>query len=375
MSILRSGLNILITCVIIIIVAVTALYVFVDPNRLKPYITETVRKQTGYQLDIDGNLGWSVYPRIGVEAESMQITAPQEKHPFIIMQNAVLGMDFLQLLRGKSNLSGDVHIKYLTLGNMHAENVTAEIAWEDNVLTLSPVSATLYDGWMSATVHARDLTKTPHWDWDAQFSRIQLKSLLLDLSGKDSKLMVDGTGQLRMEAVTSGSTKSDVIKHMQGNLSFSLTNGTVTGIDLNYLVNTAAELIQKQPVSPPADISQTAFESLTGTMKIKQSVASSDNTILVTSAFTVKAAGSIDLTRQFIDYNLNVVPQQLEKYKWGIPVIVIGDLQSPTVKLDMLKLNTIIANEQFQQLKEKAENKLKELSPKVDNFLQRVFGH
>lgn len=375
MGMLRSGLTILITCVILIVIAVAALYLFVDPNRLKPVIMNAVNQQTGYKLEINGNFSWAVYPRMGVEAQSMQITAPQQTQPFAIMQNVILGTDFLQLLRGKSNLSGNVHIKYLTLMNMHAENVTADVTWEDNILTFSPISATLYGGWMSGTVHARDLANIPHWGWDVQFSRVQLKSLLRDLNGKDSKLMVDGMAQLRMDGVTNGSSQSEFIKHLQGHLNFGLTNGTVSGIDLNYLINTAVGLIKKQPVSPPADIAQTAFESLTGTMKIRQGVTTTDNTILVAPAFTVKAVGSIDLSHQVIDYNLNVMSQLVEEFKWSIPVIITGDLQSPTVKLDMLKLNTLIANEQFQKIKEKAEDKLKKLSPKVDHFLQKVFGH
>ena len=375
MKLLRKGLNVLIIIVVVIALIITALCVFVDPNRLKPIITAQIQKQTDYQLDIVGNFSWSFYPRVGIKAEGMSLTAPQQKAPFAEMKEVTLGMDLFQLLRGNSNLSGDIHIKYLTLMNLHMQNVSADMAWEDNIFTISPISAVLYDGWMSGTVHGRDLSKVPHWDWDMQFSRVQIKPLLFDLNGQDNKLDISGIGQLRMEADTTGNTKSELINHMHGNLKYGLTNGVVSGIDLNYYIATAVELINRQPVSSPSDTMQTSFESLTGSMRLRNGVASTDDTILVSSAVTVKATGNLDLIRDSIDYALDIVPQHLEAFKWSIPVLITGSLQSPNVKLDTLKINTIIANEQFQRLKEKAEDKLKKMPKGVENLLQKVFGH
>lgn len=374
MKFFQRFFNILLVALVILIIGVAAVCMYVDPNRLKPLITAEVHKRTEYQLDIDGNFTWSFYPRLGIKAEGMRLTAPKQKKPFVEMRDVVLGMDFVELLQGKSKLSGEVHAKHLSLVNLHARNVSAEIEWEDGALTISPISAMLYHGWMAATIHGRDLRKTPQWDWDVQFNRVQLKPFLRDLNGKNSKLQLDGLGQLHMTAETHGFNKSDIVNRMDGKLNYSLTNGTVAGIDLNYIVGTAVELIKKKPVNSPGNTFQTSFESMTGSMKINHGLAITDDTVLVAPAFTVKALGTIDLSRQDIDYNLNVVPLHLEKFKWSIPVALTGDLHSPSIKLDMAKLNTVIANEQFQRLKEKTEENLKKLPQRVDKFLQQVLG-
>lgn len=375
MTSLRRLLNVIVIAIVVLIVVLVSIVKFVDPNRIKPFITAEVKKQTGYQLVIDGNFTWSFYPRLGIKAEGMTLTAPKETKPFITMQNVTLGMDFLQLLRGKRNLSGDVHAKQLTLMNLQARNLNADVQWENNILTISPVSAELYEGWMAGTMHARNLSKIPEFDWDVQFTRVELQPLLQDLNGKSIKLEVGGVGQLRMEAETSGMNKEALIKHLQGTMNYNLSNGFVTGIDLNYLIDSAVQIINKKPISPPpAGKMQTSFESLTGTMKIKRGVTTTEDTVLVSSVFTVKSAGSIDLTRQFLDYSLEILPQNLEQLKWGIPVLVSGYLQDPTVKLDMLKINTIIANEEFQRLKDKAKEKLKDVPKDVEKFLGKIFN-
>lgn len=375
MKILGNSIRILIAIVILLVVGLVAFDKFVDPNRVKTMITAEVQRQTGYQLAIDGEFAWSFYPVFGIKAGSIRIFAPQQpKKPFAVLKDVTLGMEIMQLVQGKKNLSGDVHVGQMTLMNLQAKKVSAEVSWENNVLTISPLSCMLYDGWMSGTVHAQNLNKTPYYDWDVQFNRVQLKPLLYDLGADDSKLTVDGIGQLRMEAKTNGLSKDSLIKHLQGTMSFNLGNGVVSGIDLNYLVSTAVDIINKQPISQPNNITQTSFESLTGTMKIKNGVTSSDDTVLIAPAFTVKSTGVINLSGQTIDYSLDVIPQNLEQLKWGIPVIVEGDLQNPKVKLDTLKINTIIANEEFQRMKEKAKEKIKELPKGIDKFLGKVLG-
>jgi len=374
MRFLRKGFNILVIVVVVIALFITALCLFVDPNRLKPIITAQIASQTGYQLAINGNLSWSFYPRVGVKADSMQVTAPKQNTPFITVQGVVLSTEFMKLLQGKSNLSGGVHIKQLVLNNLHAQNVSFDLLWENGVLTISPLSAVLYDGWMSGIVHGKDLNKSPHWDWDVQFSRVQLKPLLRDLNQKQTKLTVDGVGQLRMNAETNGTTKDDMLRNLQGDVKYAVTKGAVIGIDLNYLVTTAEQLINRQPVSAPDSAMQTDFESFTGSMKVSRAIATTSDTVLVAPTFTVKTAGDINLAHQSIDYALTVIPQQLEKTKWNIPVLIIGSLQDPTIKLDMLKIKGMMATEQFEKIKAKAEDKLKELSPKIDNFLQKVLG-
>ncbi|MGR5542938.1 AsmA family protein, partial [Vibrio campbellii] len=47
--------------VVVLIGAVVALVTLVNPNQFKPLIVEQVKKNTGYELVIDGDLSWEFF--------------------------------------------------------------------------------------------------------------------------------------------------------------------------------------------------------------------------------------------------------------------------------------------------------------------------
>jgi AsmA protein len=58
----------------LIFVAVVSLLLFFDPNMFKPRIEAMAREQ-GVALNIDGNLGWRLWPNLGVEVNGIRVAA------------------------------------------------------------------------------------------------------------------------------------------------------------------------------------------------------------------------------------------------------------------------------------------------------------
>jgi len=52
---------------VVVLGAVAALVLFVNPNQFKPLIVEQTKKQTGLDLMIEGDIGWKFFPSIGFE--------------------------------------------------------------------------------------------------------------------------------------------------------------------------------------------------------------------------------------------------------------------------------------------------------------------
>ncbi|MGR5301216.1 AsmA family protein [Vibrio alfacsensis] len=63
--------------VVVILAAVLALTVFVNPNQFKPLIVEQVQKQTGLELVIEGDISWQFFPSIGFELGRTELRNPQ----------------------------------------------------------------------------------------------------------------------------------------------------------------------------------------------------------------------------------------------------------------------------------------------------------
>ncbi|EGR3921635.1 AsmA family protein [Vibrio cholerae] len=63
--------------VVLIVGALLALVLLVNPNQFKPLIVEQAKKQTGLDLVIEGDIGWQFFPSIGFELGKTELKNPQ----------------------------------------------------------------------------------------------------------------------------------------------------------------------------------------------------------------------------------------------------------------------------------------------------------
>jgi AsmA protein len=371
---LRIVFSLLALVVVIVAIAAICLTIFIDPNKLKPVLAEEVMKQTGYQLVIDGNLTWSFYPTVGVKAERMQLLTNNEKIPFVDLRNISIAMELSQLLRGNKKLQGDVHIGEVILMNIHAAKAHIGLHWQNNVLTMQPITANLYDGSVEGVAEGSKFSSMPAWNWSLQFSDVQLKKLLLDINGS-TKLSVSGLGNIKLSAATKGKTKDQLLGNLNGASEFIIKNGSLEGIDLNYLLHSADALMNKKTVDMPPSGNQTNFDGFSGVLLIKDGVASTQNLLLSAPAFTTKGIATINIVNENIDSRLQVTPQQNARTQWEIPVLVTGSLSRPEVRLDTDALSMLVAKDQLEQLKANVRDKIKQNVPgKTGEYLQNLLG-
>ncbi|OGT43798.1 MAG: hypothetical protein A3F42_01195 [Gammaproteobacteria bacterium RIFCSPHIGHO2_12_FULL_37_34] len=372
MKILRITFAVLSLIVVVGVVAIGSLIIFVDPNQLKPTLVKEVMKQTGYRLLIDGHLSWSFYPRLGVKVEHMTLGVPNQSIPFMDLSHVRMTIPLSSLLNRNDALRGSIYVAHVRLATLHLQQAKMKIEWKNNTLTLSPITATLYQGSVSGIVRGSQLSTFPRWDGDMQWNNIQLQPLFQDVN---SKIKLSGIGKMALQINTVGKNKDQLIRNLNGMATFNVDQGILYGIDLNYLVQTADALLNKQsPHVPPKD-NETPFNQMMGSAIIKNGVATSENLLVTSSAFTTKGLGAINFIDQTLTYQLQVAPLQTAKIKWAIPMIITGSLQNPSVRLDMLKLNTLIAQEQFEKIKTKIQKEVKLLPGKVDKLLQRFMDN
>jgi AsmA protein len=112
------------------ILLVVGLTLFLDPNQFKGRIIETVKAQTGRELRIDGKLGWSFFPWIGIETGKLELgNAPGfGPEPFARLDGAGAKVQLLPLLR-KQIVVDTVFLDKLML-NL-ARNAAGKTNWDD----------------------------------------------------------------------------------------------------------------------------------------------------------------------------------------------------------------------------------------------------
>ena len=116
---------------LLVVAAVTLALVF-DPNQYKDDIIRLVKDNTGRDLTIGRKIGWSFFPRLGIEAGGLELSnaAGFGAQPFAKIDAAGVRVAVLPLLTGKI----DIGVVYLHGVDLNlARNAAGRSNWDDMV--------------------------------------------------------------------------------------------------------------------------------------------------------------------------------------------------------------------------------------------------
>ncbi|GLR10844.1 outer membrane assembly protein AsmA [Mixta theicola] len=83
---------------VVIVAGMTALVLLVNPNDFRNYMVQQVEQRSGYQLRLEGDLRWHVWPQLSILAGRMSVTAPGAQQPMVMAENMRLDVHLLPLL-------------------------------------------------------------------------------------------------------------------------------------------------------------------------------------------------------------------------------------------------------------------------------------
>jgi len=274
----------------LIVLPLLALVVLVNPNSFKPQIVDAVRQQTGREFRIDGDLGWSFYPVLGIELGHTELGNAKGfgEKPMLAVDRVAVGVELLPLIHGELNVAQlrlekpRIHLGKDKSGRSNWDDlaqkaaaaptapppassssspqpapriavaglaiVDGEVSWNDaqanQAVTLSALN--LSTGTINATdpvdvdlsMHAS--SKNPALDADVEFASSVLfnqKAQLLTLDGASIKVLATGAdipGGKQTLALNLGSVKMDMAKQT---LQIPALKAAVGGIELTASVD------------------------------------------------------------------------------------------------------------------------------------------
>ncbi|MBY4677515.1 AsmA family protein [Marinobacterium arenosum] len=101
---MKTLLKVLAGLVLVVVILVVAggaiLSALFDPNEYKPEIEQLALEQAGIELKINGDIGWSVFPWLGLEVNQIDARYP-DKAPLASLQQAKLAVRLPALLGGR----------------------------------------------------------------------------------------------------------------------------------------------------------------------------------------------------------------------------------------------------------------------------------
>ena len=114
--------GILATLVVLVVLAAILLPVFLNPNNYRQDITDLVHKETGFYLNINGEIGWSVFPWVGLDIKDITVD-DTNKQKLASLNNAAVSVKLLPLLSKKIQIS-DIKLDGVDIDLVVAKNGT-----------------------------------------------------------------------------------------------------------------------------------------------------------------------------------------------------------------------------------------------------------
>ncbi len=180
--------------VLIIVLAMIALPLFVDPNQFKPLIVEQTKKQTGLDLVIEGDIGWRIFPSIGLSLGKTELRNPQgfKNLNMLKIESADVDVSVMPLLDkelyiGNVSLDGaEVYVETKKDGTRNLD------AFASKNRTSDENEAPQESGKPADTASDNESPDEPQQPWTVNLAGVAITNALLeiqdDVSGNYTKL-------------------------------------------------------------------------------------------------------------------------------------------------------------------------------------------
>jgi AsmA protein len=279
------------------------------------------------------------------------------------------------------NMQGNLTIDTFQAAKIKMTNINVKAHFQDGVLNLAPITASFYQGSLNGQAKINVQSVMPQMTLYAKLANVQAEPLMDDLGSAKQKIKIAGLGNIELQVTTSGAESAAIVSNLNGTSQFSFNNGTIVGIDLGYLIDSAAAFAKQQAVTATNN-DKTNFGTLTGTATIKNGVITNNDLFADAPRFATRGTGTINLVSQKIDYTLQTTVKQRTSdqkddvanlYGVALPVIIKGNLENPSIRLDSSALAKAVAEQQMKRVTTKATEKvvdqLKEKFPDKANQL------
>ncbi|MWN31564.1 MULTISPECIES: outer membrane assembly protein AsmA [unclassified Gilliamella] len=145
----------LFTLILIITISIVSLIVFVDPNNFRGFISDTVKDKTGYELSINGDLRWHIWPQVSILTDSIKLSDDGVKKPILTADNMRLDVELLPLFSKKLSVK-NIFIKSAVI------NITDEsINTTEKNQTKTPSNTTTNE-----TTNSKNQKKPSNWEFN-----------------------------------------------------------------------------------------------------------------------------------------------------------------------------------------------------------------
>ena len=242
---------------------------------------------------------------------------------------------------GTTDMEGDLSIDRLIISNARLDGFRLHFKAQDGVLQADPVTASLYEGRLTAGVDLDVNSAIPTLTLNSDLTGIQAEPLLKDMTGK---ARLRGKGNFTAALSAAGTSFDAMKRSLDGRMTMEFTEGAIAGFNLGRTLRQWKQFDKGRNI----DLEETAatdFTEFTGNPVAKDGIIRMDDLVLKAPAFRLQGTGVLaDLHTNTIDYQARATVVNTAKGAGGkeltelegleLPLKVSGSLDNPKIRLD-----------------------------------------
>ncbi|WP_323904401.1 AsmA family protein [Aeromonas hydrophila] len=324
----------------------------------------------GEKLDLDGWLG---QPAKAAPATATSGAGAPAQTTVPAAQALSMAEPDLTALKSV-DLAGRLQLGSLRLKGLDLSAVDLQLALAGGQLTLKQFSAGVAGGQVTASGVLDARQQPARYQVHKRVQGVDVRPLLQTLAQTD---LLEGKGDLEVEAQGSGLSEQALRSRMQGKVNLKLSDGALHGINLAEMIREARATLTGKGADQVKEARKTDFSALTASFRIADGVAQSDDIQLFAPALRVKGQGQTALVPETLDFLFLTSVVESSKGQGGkdvdelkditIPVPIGGHWQAPSYRLDV---KALLSNNKLleEKARKEAERGLKKLlGDKADN--------
>ncbi|NOJ02621.1 AsmA family protein [Vibrio splendidus] len=249
--------------VFVVVAAILALVLLVNPNQFKPLIVEQAQKHTGLELVIEGDISWQFFPSIGFELGQTELRNPEGFTQPNLFKVDTVGVDVSvtplfsnQLEIGNITLDGaEFYLETLKDGRKNIDALTQASAPQES----EPVA----DASSESTPAPQEQSATDASGWTINLAGVTVSNALFEMDDKQAgsfTKLYDVSLNLSEFAVDTWTTATFAASgennqqkfSAEGSAEFKLAEGfasyALRNIDLNAKFNDPATSIESAKI-------------------------------------------------------------------------------------------------------------------------------
>lgn len=201
------------------------------------------------------------------------------------------------------NFQLELDVDSMKIKGAEMSNVELKASGKDGQLELKPFRAELYEGTISTGINLDVRGKLPQLKLKNDITQVQIGPLLTDMTGKEE---VTGAAVSSLRLKTKGNSKEQLTRNANGTMNLALEDGVIKKLHILQIIRQAKAIYQKKDIVQAAADEPTGFAKINATGVIKNGIFYNDDLEAGSDLMTVKGAGKVDFTAEYVDYLLKI---------------------------------------------------------------------